>query len=111
MFKIYNLKQQHKNFSGEPKTPKEAATLCWICETELIKSAQDPTVLDHCHFTGKFRGLSHAQCNLKRKTLNFTPLFAHNFANYDLLHVVLALQNMNEKNTILVVPSTRENFF
>ena len=50
------LKQQHKNFSGEVKTPKQDATLCRICDTELNKSAQDPTVLDQCHFTGKFLG-------------------------------------------------------
>ena len=107
---IYDVKQQHKNFFGEPTTPKEDTALCWICETELNKSAQHPTVLDHCHFTGKFLGWAHAQCNLKRKTLNFTPLFAHNLANYDLHHVVLALQNINEKNTISVVPSTSEKF-
>ena len=107
---IYDVKQQHKNFSGEPTTPKEDTALCRICETNLNKSAQDPTVLDHCHFTGKFLGRAHAQCNLKRKTLNFTPLFAHNLANYDLHHVVLAQQNINEKNTISVVPSTSEKF-
>ena len=107
---IYDVKQQHKNFAGEPTITKDQASLCWICETELNTSSQDPTVLDHCHFTGKFLGWAHAQCNLKRKTLNFTPLFAHNLANYDLHHVVLALQSLNDKNTISVVPSTSEKF-
>ena len=107
---IYDVKQQHKNFSGEPTITKDQASLRWICETELNTSSQDPTVLDHCHFTGKFLGWAHAQCNLKRKTLNFTPLFAHNLANYDLHHVVLALQSLNDKITISVVPSTSEKF-
>ena len=107
---IYDVKQQHKNFSGVPTINKDQASLCWICETELNTSAQDPTVLDHCHFTGKFLGWAHAQCNLKRKTLSFTPLFAHNLANYDLHHVIPALQSLNEKNTISVVPSTSEKF-
>ena len=107
---IYDVKQRHQNFSGEPTITKDEATMCWICETELNTSSKDPTVLDHCHFTGKFLGWAHAQCNLKRKTLNFTPLFAHNLANYELHHVVLALQNLNEKNTISVVPSTSEKF-
>ena len=107
---IYDVKQQHKNFSGEPTINKDEATMCWICKTELNTSSKDPTVLDHCHFTGKFMGWAHAQCNLKRKTLNFTPLFAHNLANCDLHHVVLAMQNLNEKNTISVVPSTSEKF-
>ena len=107
---IYDVKQQLKNFSGEPTITKDEATVCWICETELNTSSNDPTVLDHCHFTGKFLRWAHAHCNLNRKTLNFTPLFAHNLANYDLHHAVLALQNLNEKNTILVVPSTNEKF-
>ena len=107
---IYDVKQQHENFSGEPTITKDQASLCWICETELNTSSQDPTVLDHCHFTGKFLGWAHAQCNLKGKTLNFTPLFAQNLANYDLHHVVLALQSLNNKNTISFVPSTSEKF-
>ena len=107
---IYDVKQQHKNFSGEPRITKDQASLCWICGAELNTSSQDPTVLDHCHFTGKFLGWAHAQCNLKRKTLNFTPLIAHNLANYDLHHVVSALQSLNDKNAISVVPSTSGKF-
>ena len=108
--RIYDVEQQYKNFSGEPSIPKREATLCWICQNELNTSPQDPTVLDHCHFTGKFLGWAHSQCNLKRRNLNFTPLFAHNLSNYDLHHVELALQSLNEKNTISVVPSTCEKF-
>ena len=68
---IYDVKQQYKNFSGEPSIPKREATLCWICENELNTSPQDPTVLDHCHFTGKFLGWAHSQCNLKRRNPKF----------------------------------------
>ena len=107
---IYDVKQQYKNFSGEPSIPKREATLCWICENEMKKSPQDPTVLDHCYFTGNFLGWAHSQCNVKRRNLNFTPLFAHNLTNYDLHHVVLALQSLNDKNTVSVVPSTSEKF-
>ena len=62
------------NFSGVPTTKNDQASLCWICETELNTSAKDPMVLDHCHFTGNFLRWAHAQCNLKCKTLNFTPV-------------------------------------
>ena len=102
---IYDVNQQHNAFSGELTTPKQDSTLCWICDTFLNKSAQDPTVLNHCHFIGKFLGWAHAECNLKCRTFNYTPLFTHNLANYDLHHVVIALQNINERNTILVMPS------
>ena len=79
---IYEVKQKHRNFEGEPTIPKVEATHCWICESELDQSPQNPTVLDHCHFTGKFLGWAHTFCNLKRRTINFTPVFAHNLANY-----------------------------
>ena len=54
--------------------------------------------------------MAPSQCNLKRRNLNFTPLFAHNLTNCDLHHVVLALQSLNEKKTISVVPSKSEKF-
>ena len=57
-----------------------------------------------------FLGWAHTFCNLKRRTINFTPVFAHNLANYDLHHVVLALQSLDEKNTISIVPNTSEKF-
>ena len=39
-----------KNFSGELLFTKDYAGLCWICETELNTSSQDPAVLDRCRF-------------------------------------------------------------
>ena len=57
---ISDVKQQNKNFSGEPSITKREATLCWICENELNASPQDPLVLDHCHFTGKVLGWAHS---------------------------------------------------
>ena len=40
-------------------------------------------VRDHCHFTGKFRGAAHQNCNLLyRKTFKI-PAFFHNFSGYD----------------------------
>ena len=35
----------------------------WICNEEL----NIDKVRDHCHITGKFRGIAHNQCNLKLK--------------------------------------------
>ena len=55
-------------------------------------------------------GWAHAQCNLKQRALNFTPVFAHNLANYDLHHVILALKSSNERNTFSIIPSTSEKF-
>ena len=41
----------------------QAAKYCHICEKKL--SDADPAVIDHCHFSGVFRGSTHSSCNLQ----------------------------------------------
>ena len=40
-------------------------------------------VRDHCHYTGKYRGALHNECNLKLKRTRTIPVFAHNLTGYD----------------------------
>ena len=108
--KRYQAKQRNKYFHGEAPYSKEDADDCWICEETLENTIENPTVLDHCHFTGPFLGWAHNSCNINRKFLNYTPVFAHNLLNYDLHHVILALQGSNICNTISIIPSTDEKF-
>ena len=35
-------------------------------------------VKDHCHYTGKFRGDAHSDCNLKYKVTNNISIVIHN---------------------------------
>ena len=39
-------------------------------------------VKDHCHYTGKFRGAAHSECNLKHQVPKNIPIVIHN-AGYD----------------------------
>ena len=39
-------------------------------------------VRDHCHYTGKFRGAAHSECNLKYKVPKEIPIIIPN-ASYD----------------------------
>ena len=55
------------------------ATDCWICKGELGPDK----VRDHCHFTGRYRGAAHNQCNLRYRKPTFTPVVIHNLTNYD----------------------------
>ena len=55
------------------------ATHCWICKGELGPDK----VRDHCHFTGRYRGAAHNQCNLRYRKPTFTPVVIHNLTNYD----------------------------
>ena len=54
-------------------------TKCWICKEELGPDK----VRDHCHFSGRYRGAAHNQCNLKYRRPTFTPVVFHNLTNYD----------------------------
>ena len=108
--RAYSVKQQHKNFLGQPLIAKEDATHSWICEAPLEYHFNNPTVLDHCHFTGEFLGWAHNTCNVNRRFLNYTPLLAHSLSNYNLHHVILVLQGSSMRNSLSIVPNTDEKF-
>ena len=81
---------------------------CWICEEAF--ATKDVKILDHCHFSGKFLGYAHTLCNLQRQRTKFSPIFAHNLANYDIHHVIRALKSGSENNTISVIPINEEKY-
>ena len=60
------------------------ATTCHICDKKYTE--KDIRVRDHCHITGKFRGSSHQECNLKLR-INpeeiKIPVIFHNLRGYD----------------------------
>ena len=82
-YDIHNRKQ-HKIFTGQLDQTTSEVKACWICGLDF--NAQDIKVLDYCHYSGEFLGWAHNTCNLKRRSLNFTPVVAHNLSNYDLHH-------------------------
>ena len=51
-------------FGKEEKERFDKETKCWICEEEF---ENDDKVRDHCHFTGRYRGAAHNECNLNYK--------------------------------------------
>ena len=39
---------------------------------------------DHCHMTGKYRGVAHTECNLHYNSRKWeAPVFCHNIKGYD----------------------------
>ena len=90
---IYLGKRKYYTFTGTPKCTREEAHTCWICETEFADN--DQVVLDHCHYTNKFLGWAHNECNINRKTANYIPVIAHNLSNCDLHFIIKALSNKN----------------
>ena len=54
---------------------------CHICFKSF--SIEDRKVMDHCHYTGKYRGAAHYSCNLMYKIPNYILVVFHNLAGYD----------------------------
>ena len=83
----------------------ENASVCWICQKEFGESKK---VRDHCHFTGKYRGAAHNQCNLQFKKPKFTPVIFHNLSGYD-SHLFVKNLGRTEGN-IKCIPNNEEKY-
>ena len=75
----------------------ENSTKCWICDNAYFDG--DVKVTDHCHFTGKYRGFAHRDCNKLNLKI---PVIFHTLKTYD-SHLIMQEQGkLNLK--IKVIP-------
>ena len=51
--------------------------ICYLCDLPM---AENDRARDHDHLTGKFLGVAHNICNLKRRELKKVVAFSHNFS-------------------------------
>ena len=58
-------------------------------DDEIYKNKRK--VKDHCHSTGKFRGVAHSKCNLNYKIPKDTPIIIYN-ASYDTHFIINQLE-------------------
>ena len=54
-------------------------------------------VRDHCHYTDKYRVVSHSICNLKHSIPKEIPVIFHNGLNYDIFIIIKKLGKYFEK--------------
>ena len=63
---------------------------------------------DHCHFTGKYRGVAQNLCNLQFKKTKFTPVIFHNLSGYD---AHLFVKNLGKTDgNIKCIPNNEEKY-
>ena len=87
------------------KYEHEKAKICHICEEELLEKDK---VKDHCHYTGKYRGAAHSDCNLNYKNKKFIPIIFHNLSGYD-SH--LFIKNIGlTKGKVDCIPNNEEKY-
>ena len=55
-------------------------------------------VRDHCHYTGKFRGVAHSISNLRYKIQQEIPVVLHNGSTYDYHFIIRELAKQFEGN-------------
>ena len=53
---------------------------CWICKKFIDND--DEKVRDHCHISGKFRGVAHWDCNINFYVTKKVPVIFHNLRGY-----------------------------
>ena len=85
------------------KIPKNFESICWLCEKKF-QPKENSIVKDHCHLTGRFRGLAHSNCNLitRKAHTSFLPILFHNFSGYDCHLIFEKLINMATKKNIKI---------
>ena len=101
LFKIKNdivmTNEDESNFNN--------SKICFICEQEL----REDKVRDHDHFTGKYRGAAHSQCNvLYTRKKYIVPVVFHNLEGYDMHLFVDALNQISKEFSI--IPKSKEKY-
>jgi len=85
------------------------ATKCFICGKDF--QACDVKVRDHCHFTGRYRGCAHQDCNLAFSMRYYKiPVFLHNLKNYDAHLIIERANKLSENAKIDVIAQNSERF-
>ena len=106
IFKQFNFSKKMLPLTTQEQTEFIKAKICWICQKKFQE--KDKKVRDHDHFTGKFRGAAHNQCNLQFKKPKFTPVIFHNLSGYD-AHLFVKNLGVSEGN-IKCIPNNEEKY-
>ena len=67
-------------------------------------------VVEHDHYTGKYNGPAHQECNLKCKQSKKINVFFHNLKGYDAHHLITACNEYSEKHDVSVIATTAEKY-
>ena len=88
----------------EEKESYENQQICYICEEEFCTNKNKKElkrkhkVIDHDHYTGKYRGAAHSICNLRYKVPMEISVVFHNRSAYDYHFIIKQLAKEFKSN-------------
>ena len=100
IYRKYYLNPKPLKLTPEEEKDFKSAKLCHICEKELLvyeKTGEIFKVRDHCHFTGRYRGAAHNECNLKCRKPLILPVVFYNLQGYDSHLFIKQLAKVSKK--------------
>ena len=103
---IANIEKKEIIFGEKEKERYNEETRCWICKGEFDENKEK--VKDHCHYTVRYRGAAHNECNLKYRNPDVTPVVFHNLSGYD-SHLFIKNLGFSEGN-IDCIPNNEEKY-
>ena len=103
---IANIEEKEIIFTEEDRKQFNKASDCWICGEYL----GNDRVRDHCHYTGRYRGPAHNNCNLKYRKPKSISVFFHNLSGYDSHLFIKKLGSPNKKENIDCIPNNEEKY-
>ena len=103
---IANIEEKEMIFTEEDRKQFNKASNCWICGEEL----GNDSVRDHCHYTGRYRGPAHNNCNLKYRKPKSISVFFHNLSGYDSHLFIKKLGSPDKKENIDCIPNNEEKY-
>ena len=105
IYEDFYMRAKSIEISQEQYKKYKKATVCHICKKELLP---EDKVCDHCHFTGKYRGAAHRNCNLQCRKPMIIPVIFHNLQGYDAHLFIKQLSKI--KGDFTCIPSTEEKY-
>ena len=90
--------------TSEDEEIYENSYICWTYKQELNMDK----VRDHCHVTGKFRGVANNKCNINFRLPRKLPIIFHNLQGCDGHIIFKELNNFNVD--IAVIPKSIDKY-
>ena len=104
---IANIPKKEVKFGREEAKRFTKETKCWMCKGEF-NDVKNCKVIDHCHFTGRYRGAAHKNCNLNYRKPKYPPVAFHNLGGYD-SHLFIKELGFTEGD-INCIPNNEEKY-